>query len=120
MKSPTDVVNEYYQAFDAHQDGWQELVAGDVRFDAPIQKANGKAEFVALTQQFLHFHKDTQLLKRFEQGDSVCSIFKFVMNTPAGQPLTCEVAEWARVQDGRISDIKLLYDPRDFATAFGL
>jgi ketosteroid isomerase-like protein len=120
MKSPTDVVKKYYEAFDSHQDGWQDLVADDVNFDAPIQKAKGKAEFVALTQQFLHFHKDTQLLKRFEQGDSVCSIFKFVMNTPTGQPLTCEVAEWPRVEDGRIAEIKLLYDPRGFARAFGL
>lgn len=120
MKSPIEVLKKYYEAFDAHRDGWQELVADDVTFDAPIQKTKGKKEFVALTEQFLHFHKETHLLKRFEQGDSVCSIFKFVMNTPAGQPLTCEVAEWARVEEGRISDIKLLYDPRGFAKAFGL
>jgi ketosteroid isomerase-like protein len=120
MESPTDVVKKYYEAFDAHRDGWQELVADDVNFDAPIQKARGKQEFVALTAQFLRFHKETQLLERFEQAGSVCSIFRFVMDTPAGQPLTCEVAEWARVEGGRISDIKLLYDPCGFAKAFGL
>jgi len=112
MESPTDVVKRYYEAFDAHRDGWQELVAEDVRFDAPIQKARGKQEFVALTAQFLHFHKETRLLQRFEQGDSVCSIFEFVMNTPAGQPLTCEAATWARIDNGRIAGTKLLYDPR--------
>jgi ketosteroid isomerase-like protein len=120
MESASAVVKRYYEAFDAHRDGWQELVADDINFDAPIQKAKGKTEFVALTQQFLHFHKETRLLRRFEQGDSVCSILEFMMNTPAGQPLTCEVAEWARVDKGRISAIKLLYDPRGFAKAFGL
>ena len=120
MESPIDVVKRYYEAFDAHRDGWQELVADDVKFDAPIQKARGKQEFIALTEQFLHFHQETRLLQRFERGESVCSIFEFVMDTPAGQTLTCEVAEWARVDGGRISEIKLLYDPRGFAKAFGL
>jgi ketosteroid isomerase-like protein len=120
MESPSEIVAKYYQAFDAHKDGWQQLIAEDINFDAPIQKARGKKEFVTMTEQFLHFHRKTQLLERFEQGDSVCSIFKFVMDTPDGQPLTCEVAEWARVQGGRIADIKLLYDPRGFAKAFGL
>lgn len=120
MESSIDVVKRYYEAFDAHRDGWQDLVAEEVKFDAPIQKARGKQEFVALTAQFLHFHKETRLLQRFEQGDSVCSILEFVMDSPAGQSLTCEVAEWARVDRGRIFEIKLLYDPRGFAKAFGL
>jgi hypothetical protein len=42
MESPIDVVKRYYEAFDAHRDGWQELVAENVSFDAPIQKARGK------------------------------------------------------------------------------
>jgi hypothetical protein len=42
------------------------------------------------------------------------------MTTPSGQPLTCEVAEWARADNGRIAELKLLYDPRGFAKAFGL
>ena len=120
MDSPIEIVTRYYQAFDNHRDGWQELVADDIQFDAPIQQAKGKRDFVALTQQFLQFHKETRLLERFERGDSVCSIFRFVMDTPAGQPLTCEVAEWTRVTEGRISNIKLLYDPRGFAKAFCL
>jgi len=120
MDSPIEVVTRYYEAFDNHRDGWQELVADDVNFDAPIQKAKGKKDFVALTQQFLQFHRETRLLQRFERGDSVCSIFRFVVDTPAGQALACEVAEWARVTQGRFADIKLLYDPRGFAKAFGL
>jgi hypothetical protein len=30
------------------------------------------------------------------------------------------VAEWARVKQGRICEIKVLYDPRGLAQAFGL
>jgi hypothetical protein len=29
--------------------GWQELIAEDINFDAPTQKARGRQEFVALT-----------------------------------------------------------------------
>jgi ketosteroid isomerase-like protein len=120
MESALNVVKKYYEAFDAHRDGWQELVADDITFVAPIQKADGKQEFVALTAQFLRFHKQTRVLRRFEEGDSVCSIFEFVLDTPSGDPLTCQVAEWARVDRGRISELRIFYDPRGFAKAFGL
>ena len=120
MESALNVVKKYYEAFDAHRDGWQELVADDINFVAPIQKASGKQAFVTLTAQFLHFHKETRVLKQFEEGDSVCSIFEFVLDTPSGEPLICQVAEWARVDRGRISEIRIFYDPRGFANAFGL
>jgi hypothetical protein len=51
MESALNVVKKYYEAFDAHRDGWQELVADDIDFVAPIQRVTGKQAFVALTAQ---------------------------------------------------------------------
>jgi hypothetical protein len=34
--------------------------------------------------------------------------------------LTCSVAEWAAVNDGRISEFRVYYDPRKFVQAFGM
>jgi ketosteroid isomerase-like protein len=114
------VVTRYYEAFDAHRDGWKDLVTDDVSFVGPLQNARGRQALVALTEQFLRFHRATRVLRRFEEGDSVCSIFEFAVTMPAGKPLTCQVAEWARVDQGRIAEFRLFYDPREFAKAFGL
>ncbi len=115
-----DVVERYYAAFDAHTEDWQDLVTDDVVFDGPLQHARGKAEFVGLTGQFLHAHRETRLLGRMANGNEVASLFEFEIEAPNGQRLTCPVAEWATVVDGRIKDFRVYYDPRAFVRAFGL
>lgn len=115
-----DVVERYYAAFDAHRNDWQDLVTDDVVFDGPVQHARGKAEFVDLTAQFLSAHRATHLLRRIADESTVTSLFEFVMDAPDGQQLTCPVAEWATVSDGRISEFRVYYDPREFVRAFGM
>jgi ketosteroid isomerase-like protein len=115
-----DVIERYYAAFDAHQPDWQDLVTDDVVFDGPLQHARGKTEFVQLTGQFLGAHRATRLLGRIADGSTVTSMFEFVVDAPNGQQLTCPVAEWATVNDGRISAFRVFYDPREFVQAFGM
>ena len=114
------VVERYYTAFDAHRDDWQDLVSDDVLFEGPVQHARGKTDFVELTSQFLRAHRATRLLLRMADGDTVTSMFEFVIEAPNGQTLTCPVAEWATVSDGRISAFHVYYDPREFVRAFGI
>jgi ketosteroid isomerase-like protein len=121
MQTPAqEVVERYYAAFDAHRNDWQDLVTDDVVFEGPVQHARGKAEFVGLTAQFLGAHRATRLLRRIADGDTVTSLFEFVIDAPSGQQLTCPVSEWATVRDGRIAEFRLYYDPRDFVQAFGM
>ena len=114
------VVEQYYTAFDAHSEGWQNLVSDDVVFDGPVQHARGKVEFVALTGQFLHAHRETRLLGRIADGNDVASLFEFALEAPNGERMTCPVAEWATVVDGKINEFRVYYDPRAFVSAFGL
>lgn len=120
VESARNVVERYYAAFDAHRDGWKDLVTDDVEFVSPLQAARGKKEFVALSEQFQRFLEKTRVLRRFEDGDSVCSICESVVTTPAGEPLSFTYAEWARVRGGRLSEFRVYYDPRAFAKAFGI
>jgi ketosteroid isomerase-like protein len=115
-----EVVERYYAAFDAHRNEWQDLVTDDVVFDGPVQHASGKAEFVGMTEQFLGAHRATRLLRRIADDDTVMSMFEFVIQPPSGEQLTCPVAEWATVTDGRISEFRVYYDPREFVRAFGM
>lgn len=115
-----DVVERDYAVFDAHRTGWQDLVTDDVVFEGPVQRAHGKAAFVDLTSQFLSAHHATRLLRRIADDDTVTSIFEFVVQPPNGEQLTCPVAEWATVRDGRISEFRVYYDPREFVQPFGM
>ena len=115
-----DVVERYYAAFDAHRNDWQDLVTDDVVFDGPVQHARGKADFVGMTAQFLGAHRATRLLRRIADENTVTSLFEFVIDAPNGQQLTCPVSEWATVRDGRISEFRVYYDPREFVQAFGM
>lgn len=120
MAAAIEVVRKYHDAFNSHSGGWKDLVDDNVVFVGPLQKASGKQELVSLNEQFLQLHKGTRLLKRFEAGSDVCSISEYVLNTPSGKPLTCTVAEWATVRDGRIANFRIYYDPREFAKSFGM
>jgi hypothetical protein len=45
----------------------------------------------------------------------------FVLDTPSsGEPLARQLAGWAPVDRRRIPEIRIFYDPRGFAKAFGL
>lgn len=120
METARDVVERYYDAFDRKDPAWKALVSPDVRFEGPLQKANGSREFNEITEMFLRFHKATRVLARFDEGPQVCSILEFDLTTPAGGEMSCLVTELATVTDGRLSDVRIIYDPRAFADAFGL
>jgi ketosteroid isomerase-like protein len=121
MQTPAqDVVERYYAAFDAHTQAWQDLVTDDVVFDGPLQHARGKAEFVGLTSQFLDAHRETRVLGRIANAYEVASQFEFIVQAPNGEVLSCPVAEWATVRDGRIEAFRVYYDPREFVRAFGI
>lgn len=120
MGKARDVVERYYEAFDRKDPAWKDLVADGVQFEGPLQNAAGAEEFNQLTDMFLEFHKATRVLARFENGSRVCSILEFELATPAGAELSCVVAELATVADGRLADVKIIYDPREFAAAFGM
>lgn len=120
MGKAREVVERYYDAFDRKDPTWKALVGPAVRFEGPLQRANGSDEFVGITEMFLDFHQATRVLARFESGRQVCSIMEFDVATPAGGEITCLVTELATIDDGKLSDVKVIYDPREFAAAFGL
>lgn len=119
MGNAKAVVERYYEAFDRKDPAWKELVAPDVRFEGPIQRASSFEEFRDITEMFLQFHKQTRVIARFEDDGRVCSILEFDLATPAGGEMSCVVAELATVSDGKLSDVKIIYDPRALADAFG-
>jgi ketosteroid isomerase-like protein len=121
MSRALDIVNRFYEATDAGRlDDLRDLVSDDVTFTGPVMTARGAQEYVAMNEQLLGFHTGTTMLRQLEDGDDVCSIYELGMRTPAGGALTLTIADWIRVEDGKIAAQRIYFDPRAFTQAFGM
>ena len=121
MNNARETVNRFYDVCNNKQgQGLDGLVANNITFVGPLMRLSGAAQYLETVGPFLKFHKSMRMLKQFEDGEHVCSIYEMTLGTPAGGALTLEFADWIRVTDGKVAEQKLYYDPREFAKAFGM
>jgi hypothetical protein len=60
------------------------------------------------------------MLRQFENGSEVCSIYEVELGTPSGGSFSVMIADWISLTSDRIVAQKIYYDPREFAKAFGI
>jgi ketosteroid isomerase-like protein len=121
MKNAADIVNHFYDVCNNRQgEGLDKLVAEDITFEGPLMRLSGATQYVQTVSPFLKFHKGMRMLRQFEQGEHVCSIYEMSFGTPTGSVMTSSFADWIRVVNGKVAEQKLYYDPREFAKAFGI
>ena len=96
------------------------LMTDDVQFIGPLMQVSGRDAYAALLTQFVPAHVATKVLQQFTVGDEVCSIDELVVRAPTGGTVTLTMAEWFRLRGGKIAEHRIFYDPREFASAFGL
>lgn len=111
MGKALETTNRYYDVVQNKGAGLADVLADDVTFNGPLVQWTGKAEFLEGFAQMAEGMAGIRMLKQFENGDEVCSIFEMDMNTPKG-PITASMAEWVKVSNGRIAAAKLHFDPR--------
>jgi ketosteroid isomerase-like protein len=126
MKS-LEVVNRFYELTEPKGRNASELLGpigealtDDFKFTGPLMRTEGRAQYVGLLGQFLQAHVAYAFHKQFEADDEVCSIYDMTVRTPSGGMLTVTMVDWLKLQDGRIAEQRLYYDPRAFAAAFGM
>ena len=87
-------------------------------FTGPVVQRSGANGYIDALKRLFKFHKKSQMLQQFENGNDVYSIYGLIMDKPAGGSLSVVIADWIRVVDGRIAEQKIYYDPREFVKAF--
>jgi ketosteroid isomerase-like protein len=121
MKTATQIVNHFYDVCNNKQgQGLDSLVADNITFEGPLMRLSGASQYVSTVGPFLKFHKGMRMLRQFEDGEHVCSIYEMTLGTPAGGSLTLGFADWIRLANGKVAEQKLYYDPREFSRAFGI
>jgi ketosteroid isomerase-like protein len=121
MGKALEVVNRFYDATENRRGkGLENILAEDVVFAGPLKKCSGSREYIEFAKQFIQMHRATRMLKQFENGSDVCSIYEMDIATPAGGMITLELTDWIKVSGNRVAAQKIYYDPREFARAFGM
>jgi hypothetical protein len=108
--SPADVFRIYLERFSTGDvDGAAQLLADEFTFHGPLLQAIGKADFVAGSATAAAMARGCQILRQWVDGDSVCSIYDFKIETPAGSG-AIPMAEWSVIRDGQLVASRLFFD----------
>ena len=115
--SAADVVGRYHEAFGKGDvQGARSLLADDLHFTGPIDEFHNADDYLASLGKLAQIVVGTDVKKVLSGDEDVVTIYDLHTNTPAG---TSAVAEWARVRDGKIVEIRVYFDARPFAAMFG-
>ena len=108
--SNEDIFRVYLERFTGGDvEGAAELLADEFAFDGPILQAKDKAEFLAGSAAAAAMARGCTIHHQWVDGDHVCSVYDFVIDTPAGAG-AIPMAEWSVIRDGKLVSSRLLFD----------
>ena len=108
--SNADIFRAYLERFTGGDvDGAAELLADEFAFDGPILQAKDKAEFLAGSTAAAAMARGCTIHHQWVDGDNVCSIYDFKIETPAGAG-SIPMAEWSVIRNGQLVASRLLFD----------
>ena len=108
-RTAASVATAYFDAWRRNDfDALQALLADDVEFAGPLGRAHGAEECRRGLEGLSKIKTDVVPLKRFVEGDDALTWFE--LHTTVAPP--CPVANWSHVENGRITRIRVAFDPR--------
>jgi ketosteroid isomerase-like protein len=112
-----ELVESYHAAWRHHDyEKARSLLHDELSFHGPFDTFTRADDFIEAIRGLAPIVKDVEIQKTFADGDDVCLLFEMITNTPAGsQP----IAEWYRVRDGKIAELRVYFDARAFAALRG-
>jgi ketosteroid isomerase-like protein len=112
--SPTDVVETYFDAWQAQDhDRLRSILADDVTFDGPMGHETNADDCTTSLMRLASMTRSLTVEKRFVDGPDVVTVFELQLEPATLSP----VMNWSRVQDGKIVEILVTFDPRPLLEA---
>lgn len=112
-----ELVQAYYASWQAGEGGYDEgrlrsVLAPNLHFEGPIAGVrDGLEPFLAGLGGVVRVLKARQMVHQVYSGNEAATLYDCELGAAEG---TLRFAEFFRVQDGRIQEIRLLYDPTEF------
>jgi len=120
MQSAKEIVREFIQFTNDHKNvaGAVSLMDENIKFVGPAMRCDNREEYETLLQNFLPRHTGWKHHQTLEQGSEICLIEDIYLKSPNGEEITLELAEWFKVENGKIVYHKVFYDPTEFLKTF--
>jgi hypothetical protein len=108
--SNAEIFRTYLARFTSgDRDGAAELLTEDFQFHGPMLQSEGKAAFLAGSAGLCPIMRGADVRRQWEEGDELCSIYDFKIETPAGAG-SIPMAEWNTFRDGKLASTRLIFD----------
>ena len=108
--STRDVVRGYYEAWTSRDlDRARGYLADDLDFQGSLRRYNSADDFIPALEQFLQILEEVRMLKELYEGEDAMMLYDCV----TGAAGTIRTAEAFTVRDGKIREIKLVFDPTE-------
>jgi ketosteroid isomerase-like protein len=109
MSTSTELATAYFDAWRAKDTkALRPHLAEDVEFAGPLAEVTGADEYVESIRHLFDSTRGLEIVKVFADGPDVLTWFDL---TVEGAPTT-PVVNWCHVEDERITDVKVIFDPR--------
>jgi ketosteroid isomerase-like protein len=107
--TPADVLATYFASWrDRDFESLRSILADEVTFSGPLGTAANAEECVQGIERLAQITTDVVVQKTFADGPDVLTWFE--LHTKIAPP--AQVANWSRVEDGKIVRIRVTFDPR--------
>jgi hypothetical protein len=109
-----DVVLAYFEAWKARDfDKMRSLLDDDLDFVGPLDQFSNADDYHKAIEGLSQAMTDIVVQKTFVDGPNVLTWYD--LHTSLAPP--APVADWSRVQNGKISMVRVVFDPRKFTAA---
>ena len=107
--TPKETMCRYFETWNARDfDAFEAQLADEMTFAGPLGTANGPAEARRGIEGLSEHIDRAEVLAMAADGSDVLTWFE--LHAPGADPVP--VANWACVEDGKISRVRVTFDPR--------
>ncbi len=108
----TKVATAYFDAWKANDfDTMRSLLADDVTFSGPLAQLEGAENYMKGIEGMSRITSEISIRKVFVDGPDVLTWYD--LHTTVAPPVP--VANWLHVEDGKITSLRVAFDPRELA-----
>jgi len=110
----TRIVSSYFDAWRAHDpSALKAVLADDATFTGPLGRSANAEEYRQAIGRMFAITTDIVIEKMLSDGEDVLTCFQ--LHTTVAPP--APVANWSRIEDGKIVRVRATFDPRPIIAA---
>jgi predicted ester cyclase len=118
MNKAEEIWGAYAQSMQQQNENWKDLLSEEVTFQGPAAKANGKEEYIKVTEDFFGMVRGANMKRYVANETLVATEVEIKVATPKGNEIILDMTEFYEIIDGKIRSVKVHYDAEEFRKEF--